>query len=211
MIKNVVLIVAHPDDETLWAGGTMLGNPSLNCYIISLCRRSDAERSAKFFQALKILNSDGIMGDLDDGPDQFPVDEKEIGQLILELLPDRHCDVIITHSPFGEYTRHKRHEEIGKAVFKLWNSGKISASELWIFAYEDGNKDYFPKAIENAHSYSKLTKEIWMRKYKMITETYGFDPKSWEAETTPKIEAFWQFTNPFVAKKWLDQSEYRNP
>lgn len=151
------------------------------------------------------------MGDLDDGPDQSPVDEKEIEQLILDLLPARHFDLIITHSLYGEYTRHKRHDETGQAVFKLWNSGKITTSELWIFAYEDGNKDYYPKAIENAHSYSKLTKKIWMRKYKMITEIYGFDSKSREAVTTPKVEAFWQFTNPFVAVKWLNQSEYRNP
>jgi LmbE family N-acetylglucosaminyl deacetylase len=25
--KNVAIIVAHPDDETLWAGGTILNHP----------------------------------------------------------------------------------------------------------------------------------------------------------------------------------------
>jgi LmbE family N-acetylglucosaminyl deacetylase len=33
--KNVAIIVAHPDDETLWAGGTILNHPSWKCFIIS--------------------------------------------------------------------------------------------------------------------------------------------------------------------------------
>lgn len=44
MIKKVALIVAHPDDETLWAGGAILSNPSPEYFIISLSRRSDTER-----------------------------------------------------------------------------------------------------------------------------------------------------------------------
>ena len=172
--KTVALIVAHPDDETLWAGGTILSHPLWNWFIVCLCRGSDKERASKFFNALKILRSEGIMGDLDDGPEQNALDEKEIEQVILGLLPPKHFDLIITHNPAGEYTKHARHEETGKAVIKLWHTGKISASELWIFAYEDGNKQYYPRPVENAAIYRKLTSRIWLKKYSIITETYGF-------------------------------------
>lgn len=205
--KNVALIIAHPDDETLWAGGTILSHPTWTCFIVCLCRGNDSDRAPKFHEALKVLRSEGNMGDLDDGPDQNPLDEKEVESLILNLLPSTHFDLIITHNPSGEYTKHIRHEEVSKAVIKLWQTGKLSASELWTFAYEDGNKKYFPRPVENAPGYRKLTKHIWQRKYSIITETYGFEKNSWEAETTPKAESFWQFTATSDVKKWFNQSD----
>ncbi len=202
-LKNVAIIVAHPDDETLWAGGTILSHPTWNCFIVSVCRGSDTDRAPKFYNALKVLESEGIMGDLDDGPEQNPLDEAELERTILNLLPKKHYDLIVSHNPNGEYTRHLRHEEVSKAVINLWNNSKISAYELRTFAYEDGNKKYHPRADKNAAIYRKLTKRIWLRKYSILTETYGFGKDSWEAQTTPKEEAFWQFTNSFIAKKWL--------
>jgi pentatricopeptide repeat protein len=201
--KSVVVIVAHPDDETLWAGGTILSHPSWNCFIVCLCRGSDTERAPKFYKALKVLKSEGIMGDLDDGPDQKPLDEKNLDRTILELLPTKHFDLIISHNPNGEYTRHIRHEEIGKAVIRLWSTGKIAIHELWTFAYENTINEDYPKPIETASICRMLMKRIWLRKYSIITETYGFEKNSWEAETTPRAESFWQFTNPHDVKKWL--------
>ncbi len=142
--KKVALIVAHPDDETLWAGGTILSHPGWECFIVCLCRGNDADRAPRFKQALKVLRSEGIMGDLDDGPDQKPLEENEVENAILELLPQQYFDLIISHHPSGEYTRHIRHEETGQAVIKLWHNGSISAGEHWVFAYEDGNKEYLP-------------------------------------------------------------------
>jgi LmbE family N-acetylglucosaminyl deacetylase len=201
--KEVAVIVAHPDDETLWAGGTILSHPSWQWFIVCLCRRSDKERAPKFLKTLQILRSEGIMGDLDDGPEQKPLDENELEHAILHLLPSMHFDLIISHNPNGEYTRHVRHEEISKAVIKLWHAGRISANELWTFAYEDGDKEYYPRPIETASYYRVLTKRIWLKKYSIITETYGFEKTSFEAETTPLAESFWQFTNSYDAKKWL--------
>jgi LmbE family N-acetylglucosaminyl deacetylase len=201
--KSVAVIVAHPDDETLWAGGTILCHPSWKCFIVCLCRKSDTERAAKFYKALQDLKSEGIMGDLDDGPEQKPLDEKEVERAIMQILPPTHFDLIISHNPSGEYTRHIRHEEVSKAVITLWHSGKISTNELWTFAYEDGNKKYYPRSIEKAAMNRNLTKRIWLRKYNIITSTYGFEKNSWEAESTPREESFWQFFNPNEAIKWL--------
>jgi len=205
--KAVAVIVAHPDDETLWAGGTILSHPSWHWFIVCLCRGSDKDRAPRFLRTMQVLGSEGIMGDLDDGPEQQPLDEIELESAILQLLPSMHFDLIISHNPDGEYTRHVRHEETGKAVIKLWHAGKISASELWTFAYEDGNKKYYPRPIENAALYRVLTKRIWLKKYSIITETYGFEKTSFEAETTPRAESFWQFTNSYDAQKWLQQFE----
>jgi LmbE family N-acetylglucosaminyl deacetylase len=208
--KTVALIVAHPDDETLWAGGTILSHPFWQCFIVCLCRKNDPDRSPRFRKALEILHSDGIMGDLDDGPDQIPLNERIVEDQILNLLPSQQFDLVITHSQNGEYTRHRRHEETGKAVQNLWDHGKISTTELWTFAYEDGNRAYYPIPVKDAPICRKLTKHIWQRKYRLITETYGFKSDSWEAGTTPKSEAFWQMKNTNDAQKWLNHLRNQN-
>jgi LmbE family N-acetylglucosaminyl deacetylase len=202
--KSVAIIVAHPDDETLWAGGTILSHPSWKWFIVCLCRGSDLERASMFYKALKVLKSEGNMGNLDDGPGQKPLEEKEVERAIMDLLSSKHFDLIISHNPTGEYTRHVRHEEVSKATIKLWHAGKISTNKLWTFAYEDGGKEYYPRPVENAPIYRILTKRIWLRKYSIIKEIYGFEKNSWEAETTPRAESFWQFTNSYDAKKWLN-------
>ena len=198
--KCVAMIVAHPDDETLWAGGTIINHPLWKWFIVCLCRSSDTERATKFHQALRILHAEGIMGDLDDGPHQKPLEEAEVEKMIMELLPQQHYDLIITHDLKGEYTRHLRHEEVSKAVMRLWQTGKIDADELWTFAYEDGKKEYYPIAIEKATAFRKLTQNTWIKKYNIITDIYGFDKNSWEAKTTPHAEAFWQFSDHLQAQ-----------
>jgi LmbE family N-acetylglucosaminyl deacetylase len=202
MPKSVAVIVAHPDDETLWAGGTVLDHPLWQWFIVCLCRGSDQDRAPRFYQALKALNSEGIMGDLDDGPDQQPLDDTVVERAVLELLPPRHFDLVITHNPSGEYTRHLRHEEASRAVIKLWHAGKISTDELWIFAYEDGDGQYYPRPLGNATIHRNLTQQTWLRKYNLITETYGFNKSSFEAETSPRTEAFWPFKNSDDAMKY---------
>jgi len=201
--KTVAVIVAHPDDETLWAGGTILNNPEWQCFVACLCRKNDTDRAPKFENAIKVLGAGGNMGNLDDGPDQQPLTDSEVQNAILQLLPARHFDLIITHSINGEYTRHLRHEEIGKAVVKLWHSGKLITSELWAFAYEDGHRAYYPVAIEDAPLFYAITHELWEQKYNIITNIYGFDKNSWEAQATPKEEAFWQFYSADQAFDWL--------
>lgn len=203
--KNIVVIVAHPDDETLWCGGTMLLNPNYNWFVACLCRKYDPDRALKFKKALIAFNAMGIMGNLDDGPEQLPLDDKTVKDAILKLLPDKNFDLILTHSPFGEYTRHLRHEEIGRAVMDLWSEQKINAKQLWTFAFEDGNKKYYPKTIMGANIHQTLSQNIWNEKYRIITEVYGFERNGFEAKTTPKTEAFWKFNTPRDVEKWLEQ------
>ncbi|MFA5554990.1 MAG: PIG-L family deacetylase [Phycisphaerae bacterium] len=188
--SRCAVIVAHPDDETLWAGGLILLHPKVRWTIISLCRKNDSDRAPKFFNAVKEFNAAGFMADIDDGPEQRPLNQDQIKQTINELLPSGNFDIIITHSKSGEYTRHLRHEETALAVLDLWNNGKIKAEQLWSFAYEDDNRRYLPRAIETSDLLIDLKKHIWQKKYDIITKIYGFNEDSFEAKTTPRCEAF---------------------
>ena len=204
--KKVAVIVAHPDDETLWAGGTILSHPSWNCFIVCLCRGNDNERAPRYRNALKILKSEGdhratLMTVLTKNHWM----KKRLKVQYWNLLPPKHFDLIITHNPTGEYTRHIRHEEVSKAVIKLWHAGRISTNMLGPLPMRTAIRNTYPKPVETASVYRVLSKRIWLRKYSIITETYGFEKNSFEAMTTPRAESFWQFADPYDAKKWLKQ------
>jgi hypothetical protein len=168
-------------------------HPETRWTVVTLCRKSDRDRAGKFLRAMEYLRACGEMGDLNDGPEQLPLVENEVGDTIMSLLSSERFDLIITHSPYGEYTRHKRHEEAAKAVCKLWKSGKLSARELWAFAYEDGGGKRIPRPIQDADLIVKLSDDIWRKKYHIVTKIYGFGPDSFEAKATGREEAFWCF------------------
>ena len=187
------VIVAHPGDETLWAGGIILMHPQADWTIISLCGKNDLDRGTKFSKALLQLNAKGDIGDLNDDPDQPPLNKKLVQNTILQLLPSDRFDLVFTHGPWGEYTRDTRHEETSKAVSALWESEQLLTHHVWMFAYEDSGRKSLPYAVMTADFKTRLIDDIWKKKYDIITNIYGFSPDSFEAKTTPKEEAFWCF------------------
>jgi LmbE family N-acetylglucosaminyl deacetylase len=205
--KKIAIIVAHPDDEILWSGGTILTHPEWECFIITLCRKSDLDRAPKFYKVLKELNATGSMGDLDDGAKQKNLDPEKVELALFEQLPAINFDLVITHNPHGEYTTHIRHQEVSKAVINLWYKGAITTTCLWVFAYEDNHHNYLPRTIKNADFHFTLSEKIWQHKFDIITKIYGFDKDSWEAQSTPKEEAFWQFVDTNKAYKWLENQQ----
>lgn len=206
---KVAVIVAHPDDETIWAGGTLLLHPDWQLTVVSLCRGDDSDRAPRFFRVAEEFKAEAIIGNLDDGPDQPPLPETEVQQTILSLLPEKHFDIVLTHSPYGEYTRHLRHEETSRAVVSLWANNSISANEVRMFAYEDDGKRYSPRPIRTAHQLIKLPEHIRQMKYRIITDLYGFTADSFEAGAVSPEEAFWCFRIPDEYRKWLINSDRR--
>jgi LmbE family N-acetylglucosaminyl deacetylase len=206
---NAAMIVAHPDDETLWAGGLLLTRPDWIWTIAALCRGDDLDRAPKFTRVLEMFGSKGNIGAMDDGPDQIPLSPTVVQDTIMRLLDERTYDIILTHSPFGEYTRHRRHEETGRSVASLWEAGSLTADELWCFAYNDDGASHMPTAIDRAHLALDLDAKTWQSKYDTIVTLYGFAPDSWEANATPKREAFWCFQNVREYQTWFAEEGKR--
>ncbi|MBN1671974.1 MAG: PIG-L family deacetylase [Kiritimatiellae bacterium] len=202
---RVGVVVAHPDDETLWAGGTLLLHPAWQSHLMTLCRASDPDRAPRFHRAARALGATGALADLDDGPEQRPLPQAEVADTVRTLTADREFDLLLTHGPHGEYTRHRRHEEACAAVLALWQAGQLAARAVWLFAYEDGGRRYLPRPAAAAHQLIRLPPRIWRRKYEIVTQIYGFDPRSFEARTTPRAEAFWPLASPTDAVAWLQE------
>jgi LmbE family N-acetylglucosaminyl deacetylase len=189
------VIVAHPDDETLWAGGLILMHPEAHWTIVTLCRKSDTERTEKFFKVMEVYRANGVMGDLDDGPEQRPLACIQVERTIMDLLPSDRFDFILTHALWGEYTNHLRHEEVAHAVQVLHQEKNLYARHVLHFAYHDHNGQSLPQPDTDANIILPLPETVWKQKYDIITDLYGFSPESWEARTTPKQEAFWSFNH----------------
>lgn len=74
------VILAHPDDETLWAGGIILSHSQWEWLIYTLCKADDPVRAANFHQAIDRLKAIGKMANLEDGPAQLPQYARGVSQ-----------------------------------------------------------------------------------------------------------------------------------
>ena len=168
-------------------------------------RASDADRALRFASVVDLFGAQGKMADLDDGPDQQPLSSAVVEETILRLLPNVEFDLVLTHGPGGEYTRHRRHEECCRGVSALWHSGQLRTRCLWMFAYEDNAGSCLPVVRTNADRRDKLPPDVWREKRKVLAGLYGFSDESWELRATPREEGWWCFDNAVTAYEFVQQ------
>src|SRR3989344_1281487 len=65
-MTKALIIVAHPDDETIWMGGFILKNKNWDWTVLSLCRKHDKDRSPKFKKVCDFYKAKSFMDNLND-------------------------------------------------------------------------------------------------------------------------------------------------
>ncbi len=191
---EALIVVAHPDDETIWMGGTILRNHDWKWTILSLCRADDSDRKPKFEEACKIYNAKALITGLDD-ESLNPLNKKEIIEKIKEILPKKDYDIIFTHGENGEYG-HIRHIEVRNAVKSMIENKDLISKKVYFFNYQKGENAPYPELktpqpiINSDFTLNLNVKELEMKK-KIIREIYKYpDEKGFELMSCNKIESF---------------------
>jgi len=186
--KEILVIVAHPDDETIWVGGTLL-KTKLKKTIISLCRKNDKDRFPRFEKACKFLNSEGNISDLDDSEKGYyqKISKQGVMKRILKITKKKKYDYLYTHGKNGEYN-HIRHIEIHRIVNEMLEKKLLFAKKVFFFSYKKTGK--ICNINPNADKLIKLQKPYFKMKKQLIQKIYGFEKGSFEERCCKNVEAF---------------------
>lgn len=177
--KKALVIVAHPDDETIWMGGTIARYKSLKWTIFALCRASDTDRAPKFARVCEYLGAKSIMTDLDD-VDELTLDGAtvEAEKILRKKLKNKKFHYIFTHNDNGEYG-HGRHIAVHRAVNKLLEEGFLQPEKVFYFNYQKKDKtlDYSEIILgEASGKVVELSDEEYQAKRDIVSMIYGFAP-----------------------------------
>lgn len=99
-----LMIVAHPDDETIWGGSHLLKGHYL---VVCLTNGKNKVRKKEFMKVMKETHNQGIMFDYPDKTegkrDQWLHVQQDIKKDVQELVHKKDWEMVITHNPLGEY------------------------------------------------------------------------------------------------------------
>ncbi len=119
-VRNGVIVVAHPDDETLWCGGLVLRYPARFQVICCSIPQRDPIRAWKFYDACYRL---GVRRSR-----VLPVTEPDASSgfgHLPSMLDLSDFDCIVTHNAIGEYG-HKQHISVHDYVRSRWADRMVS-------------------------------------------------------------------------------------
>lgn len=158
-LQRPLIVVAHPDDETLFFGGLILalaGRADVLCVTDGNFKGNGDERREALRRAAKVLGVHELLQwAYHDHPAQsLPVEE--ITAALVELQAKRNYDCVFTHAPHGDYG-HFNHMDVSIAVHR---------------AFDGGAPVYVISGLLHPHLRVALTPDAYERKLAISTSVY---------------------------------------
>jgi hypothetical protein len=158
--KNL-MIVAHPDDETIWGADHLIEEDYL---VVCVTCGTNKTRDKEIARALSISDDELIKLGYPDNPggviSDWSDEKEDIINDLKEIILMKNYDKIVTHNPTGEYG-HPQHIMLNKFVTQITKEYNLT-DELYYFSkYYSKDKqgmidtEHFP--IKN---YNKKMKEM---------------------------------------------------
>lgn len=172
--KTALAVVAHPDDETIFLGGTILSYSEYSWRILCATyerndmRAVESLRAEKYYRASGIQIDFGFLGHRDARKEENG--GVDFDQLVNQLrVYASWPDIVISHNELGDYC-HKAHIAVFDAVNRVFENP-------WVIIC-DGSRD-FPIVQRPEYWHIPLTEETRKRKLQIFTECYPSQQHLW--------------------------------
>lgn len=181
---RALLVVTHPDDETIFAGGLILSSHETKWTIVCV-HPQDQQRKKEFLSACNFLESESSSSIY---PVLFDPLLNPNGQINAEWLIDglKHYrtsyDFVLTHNREGEYGN-ENHRLVQRCVIR-----SIANPNTWVFispgstnANQESLKSNHPKGnvtLKLTPKFQKLKIVAFHRCHQSQAALYGYDPVS---------------------------------
>ena len=183
---NALLLVAHPDDETIFCGGTLLKNPEWNWNVQCLTWKKGSPRYVQFINAMETYKSHGVniveFGSLehtDTGQDLTVTDiaawEESLERK--EFKPD----IVFTHNTKGEYG-HPHHIAVNQIATEIYKN-------VWEFICP-GVLVEPPQPFKDNTNVVALSKEILDIKTEIFNRNYTSELSIWKVLNGVMLQEF---------------------
>ena len=121
-----LMIVAHPDDDTLWGGAHLMSG---DYFVVCITNGRNDTRKGEFEKMLSQSGNSGyileypdkVAGERDDWSQVWDRIEKDVGR----IMNCKDWELIVTHNKDGEYG-HQHHKYTHNIVTQLYEKNKLS-------------------------------------------------------------------------------------
>lgn len=188
--KKALIIVAHPDDETIWMGGTILSSKNIDWTIFCLCRGDDPVRGSNFRKACEYYNARGIISNLEDqGLLNIERSLPEIKKRLLDNFAGQSFEYIFTHNYNGEYG-HERHSAVHLSAKELVNEKQIVCEKMFFFSYQVEQDSINISNSPSSNFVVALDDQTLTRKKSVIDDIYNLGKDYFDKNLFLRKETF---------------------